>query len=145
MDAKRLGGLSSRGVVQGRGTRAAVTTPGFWANSSAGRPRGGQPWVVGARGGQPGSRRGPGRSALWSSGPGAVSPVDRAPGWSALRTSPAAAEGGGSPCGSGGGDVTPSLSPPWEFCPESLLAEDLEKDWAPLWAITELASEGGRE
>ena len=95
MDAKRLGGLSSRGVVQGRVTRAAVTTPGFWATRSAGRPRGGQPWVVGARGGQPCSRRGPGRSALWSSGPGAVSPV-------------VVGARGGQPCGSGPRVVSPA-------------------------------------
>ena len=164
VDAKHLGGPSLRGVAQGRGTWAPVTTswvlgkqqcwaaPGWSALWSSG-PRAVSPVVVGALGGQPcGSlggqpcgRQAPGRSALQTSGPGAISPVDWAPGWSALRTSPAAAEGGGSPCGSGGGDVTPSLPPPWEFCPESLLAEDLEKDWAPLWAITELASEGGRE
>lgn len=77
----------------------------------------------------------PGRSALWMSGPG----VDVGPrgerwalGRSALRMLPAAAEGSGCLCELGGGDMTPPLSPPRELSPESLLAEDLEKDPAPL-------------
>lgn len=81
----------------------------------------------------------PGRSALWTLGPGVdVGPWGgqpcgcRAPGRSALRMLPAAAEGSGCLCESGGGDMTPPLSPPRELSPESLLAEDLEKDPAPL-------------
>lgn len=101
-----LGGLSSRGTARGRGTRVPLTTAGSWADGSAGRLWGGQP-----------------RGRL-------------APGWSAPRMSPATAEGGGSPCGLGGGDMTPSLSPPRELSPEPVLAEGLERNWAPLWAVT---------
>ena len=98
VDAKHLGGLSLRGVAQGRGTWAPVTTswflgkqqcwaaPGRSALWSSG-PRAVSPVVVGALGGQPCGRRGPGwsalrvpgRSALWTSGPGAVSPADVGP------------------------------------------------------------------
>ena len=67
-----------------------------------------------------------GWSAPQTSGPGVVSP------W----TSPAAAEGGGTPCGPGGGDMTPSLSLPQELSLEPILAEGLERNWAPLWAVT---------
>ena len=86
VDAKHLGGLSLRGVAQGRGTWAPVTTS----------------WVLGKQQ----CWAAPGRSALWSSGPRAVSPVDvrprggqpcrrLAPGRSALWIGPQ----GGQPAG----------------------------------------------
>ena len=96
--AEHSGGLSSRGTARGRGTRAPVTTPGFWADRSGGVTTVGpgvvSPADVGPQGGQPCGCRAPGWSALRTSGPRVVGPVDvglwggrLAPGWSALWTS----------------------------------------------------------